>query len=60
MAVSALPLTFERGIKMRCAACDCRENESGYCGCASYVCIDENGHCDSYYVPSEEAKEEVD
>ena len=39
---------------MRCAACDCRENENGYCGCPSYVCIDENGQCDSYYVPAKD------
>ena len=34
---------------MRCAAINCKENTDGYCGCDSYVTIDSEGKCESFY-----------
>lgn len=36
---------------MRCDALKCWNNTDGYCGCSSYITIESNGECDSYYVP---------
>lgn len=38
---------------MRCRVYNCKENENGFCCCSSYVEINENGECDSMYVPAE-------
>lgn len=37
---------------MRCKAYDCRNNQDGYCLIDSYVEIDGQGNCESYYVPA--------
>lgn len=43
---------------MRCQCLRCRENEDGYCGCESYVCIGPDGTCDQMVIPFEEKEEE--
>lgn len=37
---------------MRCNAIDCWNNDYGYCSMTSYICIEDDGSCDSYYVPT--------
>lgn len=43
---------------MRCRVLNCKENENGYCTCSSYVEIDEDGYCDSMFIPGEPEDDE--
>lgn len=38
---------------MRCEVLNCKENEDGYCTCASYVTITADGMCDQMYIPTD-------
>ena len=46
------------GITMLCNCYQCWDNEDGYCSRSSYVVIDEDGRCDSVYIPTEDDTDE--
>lgn len=43
---------------MICYCYQCWDNEDGYCSRSSYVVIDEDGRCDSVYIPTEDDTDE--
>lgn len=44
---------------MRCEAYGCRNNDGGYCMCASYVVIEEDGTCSEIDAKIEEGEEDA-
>lgn len=42
---------------MTCNACDCLQNEGGYCSCPGNISIDSDGCCDEYFPYSSKSQD---